>query len=77
MANALYVLMDGPSVSGQMVCPPFQAGSLANAQTLAQSFATLMGRNVTLVPAGTLGPFTTYTAGGQGGTVTSPSGITY
>lgn len=63
---------------GTVPCTPqFTAGSLSNAQTLAQSISTLLGRTLYLVIVGNVGPWTQYTAGSQGSTVNSPSGISF
>lgn len=66
---ALYLLFDGPSVGGEMVCPPFQADTLAHAQAAQQAIATVLQRSVLLVPAGTLGPYTTVAPGAANSTI--------
>lgn len=75
MTPNTYALTLDPAGTNQF-CDPFTADTLGHAQTLAQSVATLFGRTLYLVPLnGGTEPFTAYTAGSQGSTVPSPTGI--
>jgi hypothetical protein len=76
---AIYQLVDANS-QDLVLTPQFVATSLAAAQTFAQSWATLFARSVMLAGMSGSGlslPWTAYTPAAQGGTVSSPSGITF
>lgn len=59
-----------------LFCDPFTADTLTHAQALAQSVSTLFARTLYLVPLdGGTEPYGAFTPGSQGGTVSSPTGI--
>ena len=74
--SAYYSLVPTTAEGGLEYVSHFVSDTLGHAQTLAQSFATLFATSVTLVVIGSAGPYTTYTPGSQGTTVSCPSGIT-
>jgi hypothetical protein len=78
MATLFFQLFD--SVNQQTwITPHFSTGSVGDAETVAQSVATLLGRSVILVPLwqGVLGPYTAYAPGSQGDTCPSPNNVSY
>lgn len=76
MSLAKYALEASTDQGGPERINFFQANSLSDAQTTAQSFSTMFQLKVVLVPIGTVGPYTTYVPGSQGGTVTLPTLVT-
>lgn len=75
LANGYQLTLDPEGV--YPCTPQFTASSLGSAQTAAQSISTILGRTVYLVIVGNVGPWTQYTAGGQGGTVSAPATISF